>query len=328
MIELGTRVSIDAAGVARCLGLQTEARIGIPEINAALEQKIGREILFPPVSAAAQTADGRGHSQAVCIAYRPSFFVSLHPHHSHDFRSRLPCAAKPASDRMRYGQPWWTDTNTTLAANCGELRAIDESIKMARRTFFSFHYQPDIWRAMNVRNSWVITDDQDDRGFFDSSVFEATRRTSEDALKRFLREGLANTSVTCVLTGSQTWKRRWVKYEIARSIVKGNGLLNVHIHGLKNQDEETATKGANPLDGMGLYKTNGKILLAEWNGKKWVQYNDHKSPIPESDLWFSPPTTTKVVRLSRHCQSYDFVGDAGRKRIGDWIELAAQVAGR
>ena len=66
---------------------------------------------------------------------------------------------------------------------------------MARRTFFSFHYKPDIWRAMNVRNSWVVTDDQADRGFFDSSVFEATRRESEDALKRFLREGLANTSV-------------------------------------------------------------------------------------------------------------------------------------
>lgn len=47
-IELDTRVSTDAAGVARCLGLQAEARVGIREINAALEQKIGRETLFPP----------------------------------------------------------------------------------------------------------------------------------------------------------------------------------------------------------------------------------------------------------------------------------------
>lgn len=98
---------------------------------------------------------------------------------------------------------------------------------MARRTFFS-HSQPDIWRAMNVRKSWVVTDNHEDRGFFDSSVFEANKRESEDALKRFLREALVNTSVTCVLTGPRTWQRRWVKYEIARSVIKGNGLLNTY----------------------------------------------------------------------------------------------------
>lgn len=27
---------------------------------------------------------------------------------------------------------------------------------MARRTFFSFHYKPDVWRAWNVRNCWVV----------------------------------------------------------------------------------------------------------------------------------------------------------------------------
>ena len=44
---------------------------------------------------------------------------------------------------------------------------------------------------------------------------------------------LASSAVTCVLTGSHTWQRRWVKYEIARSVIKGNGLPNVHIHRLK-----------------------------------------------------------------------------------------------
>ena len=181
---------------------------------------------------------------------------------------------------------------------------------------------------MNVRKSWVVTDEQDDRGFFDSSVFEATKRESEDALKRFLREALANTSVTCVLTGSQTWQRRWVKYEIARSVIKGNGLLNVHIHRLKNQDQKTATKGANPLSAVGLYLTNGKILLAELEGGKWVQYADYKSPIPEADLWFPPPASRTPVPLSKHCKSYDFVGNSGRTNIGEWIEQAAEAAGR
>ena len=49
---------------------------------------------------------------------------------------------------------------------------------------------------------------------------------------------------------------------------------------------------------------------------------------PETDIWFSPPTTTTVVPLLRHCMSYDFVGNSGRTNIGKWIEQAAQAAGR
>ena len=199
---------------------------------------------------------------------------------------------------------------------------------MARRTFFSFHYQPDVWRAWNVRNSWVVTDDQQDRGFFDSSVFEATKRESEDALKQFLRKGLDNTSVTCVLTGSETWKRRWVRYEIARSLIKANGLLTVYIHNIENQRGKTSTQGSDPLSNVGLYKTNGSILLAERNGAKWVKYADYTRAIPETNLWFSPPTSTSVVPLSRYCRSYDFLADRGRDNIGNWIETAARIAGR
>ena len=42
---------------------------------------------------------------------------------------------------------------------------------MARRTFFSFHYKPDVSRAWVVRNSWVTKvaqGEREDAGFFDS----------------------------------------------------------------------------------------------------------------------------------------------------------------
>jgi len=64
---------------------------------------------------------------------------------------------------------------------------------MAYRTFFSFHYKPDVTRAWVVRNSWVTKvaqGEREDAGFFDSSVFEASQREGDDNLKRFLREGL------------------------------------------------------------------------------------------------------------------------------------------
>tara|TARA_R110000796_G_scaffold88559_1_gene190560 strand:+ start:30895 stop:31497 length:603 start_codon:yes stop_codon:yes gene_type:complete len=200
---------------------------------------------------------------------------------------------------------------------------------MPRRTFFSFHYVPDVWRAWNVRNCWVVKeDDEKSHGFFDSSVFEASQKEGDETLKRFLREGLKNTSVTCVLAGNATWSRRWVRYEIARSIIKGNGLLAVHIHGVQNKDKKTATKGANPLAQVGLYRTNSGIFLAERKGEKWLAYADYTRPIPEGDLWFAAPTTTTVVPLSKHCSSYDFVADDGRSKIGSWIEKAAKMAGR
>ncbi|MFA0889107.1 MAG: TIR domain-containing protein [Synergistales bacterium] len=200
---------------------------------------------------------------------------------------------------------------------------------MARRTFFSFHYLADVWRAWNVRNSWVVKDeDQVGEGFFDSSVFEASKKESDDSLKAFLREGLKNTSVTCVLAGTQTWERRWVRYEIARSVVKGNGLLTVFIHGVKNKEEKAANKGPDPLAQMGVYRTNSGIFLAEWKGGKWIKYDDYKLSIPENLLWFTPPMNNHVVQFSAHCKSYDFLDDEGRKNIGNWIESAAKKMGR
>ena len=200
---------------------------------------------------------------------------------------------------------------------------------MARRSFFSFHYVPDVWRAWNVRNCWVVKpEDQVDRGFFDSSVFEAVKKESDDSLKAFLREGLKNTSVTCVLAGTDTWKRRWVRYEIARSVVKGNGLLTVHVHGVKNDDGKIAAKGADPLAQIGVYKTATGIFLAEWKNAKWVKYDDYTLAIPEGVLWFAAPTSTNVVQLSTHCMSYDFAAQDGHKNISGWIETAAGLAER
>ena len=41
---------------------------------------------------------------------------------------------------------------------------------MARRAFFSFHYQNDIWRVWNVNNFWVVSGSREAYGFFDGSI--------------------------------------------------------------------------------------------------------------------------------------------------------------
>ena len=42
--------------------------------------------------------------------------------------------------------------------------------------------------------------------------------------------GLDGSSVTCLLVGAQTWQRQWVRYEMLKSLARGNGILGVRIH--------------------------------------------------------------------------------------------------
>ena len=106
---------------------------------------------------------------------------------------------------------------------------------------------------MVVRKSWVTKVEQGERkdaGFFDSSVFEAKQRESDDVLKRFLLEGLKNSTVTCVLVGAETTLRRWVRYEIMRSFVRNNGLLAIRIHSIAGFDKKTCASGSNPFNDL------------------------------------------------------------------------------
>jgi hypothetical protein len=73
---------------------------------------------------------------------------------------------------------------------------------MARKVFFSFHYKNDVWRANQIRNSWVTKDNKEAAGFIDAADFEKVEKEGEDAIKRWISKQLDGTSVTVVLIGS------------------------------------------------------------------------------------------------------------------------------
>jgi hypothetical protein len=116
---------------------------------------------------------------------------------------------------------------------------------MARKVFFSFHYQRDLWRVNVVRNSGVI-DGVSAAGFYDASLWEDAKRSGVDAVKRLINDGLKGTSVTAVLIGAETARRKYVSYEIERSIALGNGLLGVRINNIKDKDGRTDPPGLIP----------------------------------------------------------------------------------
>ncbi len=73
---------------------------------------------------------------------------------------------------------------------------------MARRVFFSFHYDNDINRSMTVRNSWV-TQGKEAAGFVDKAAFEQVKRQGDAAVHHWIDNQLeGNFSNSCI-----NWER-------------------------------------------------------------------------------------------------------------------------
>jgi hypothetical protein len=156
---------------------------------------------------------------------------------------------------------------------------------MARRVFFSFHYERDAWRAGQVRNCNLLQK-EDQYGFIDSVDWESIKRQGDEAVERWINDQLKYTSVSVVLIGTETAERPWVRHEIAKSWNRGNGIVGVRIHNIKDQRRMTDAAGANPL---------GRFTL------------------PDS------------IVLSSVCKAYDWVVEDGRNNLGKWVEEAFNV---
>lgn len=152
---------------------------------------------------------------------------------------------------------------------------------------------------------------------------------------------MEHASVVCVLVGTHTWNRPWVRYEIARAVIEKKGLVAVHINGLRYHKRLTAdANGENPLGYMGvgcpklgtyyLYERIGRPvvqygqLVMQW---RWEKYSRYTVPV-SVPKYMQAPTEGKVVPLSAVTVSYDYVGGKGHENIGCWIDMAALRAGR
>jgi hypothetical protein len=142
---------------------------------------------------------------------------------------------------------------------------------MARRVFFSFHYERDIWRASQVRNSWVTKPDREEAGFWDAAAWEEVKKKGDEEIERWIRTQLNGTSVTAVLIGPETSSRKYVNYEIEQSWDKGNGLLGIFIHNMKDKNDKTEPKGSNPITAFGY----SSIKTYDWvNDKGYDNFAD------------------------------------------------------
>ncbi len=164
---------------------------------------------------------------------------------------------------------------------------------MARRVFFSFHYQRDIFRASQVRNSGVTKGSYEQAGFIDHADWESLEREGDSAIRRWIDGQMSGASVTVVLIGAETYDRPWVNYEIQQSYADGKGMLGIYIHQLK--DARTGlpdVRGRNPFE---------NIYISDSNPRRY---------------------------LSAIYQTHDWISDNGYLNFPTWVENAARQAGR
>ncbi|MEH2498971.1 hypothetical protein V1294_005450 [Bradyrhizobium sp. AZCC 1678] len=214
-----------------------------------------------------------------------------------------------------------------------------------RRAFFSFQFDGDIMRVNAVRNAWKIDhpDSATNRSFRDSSLWEARKLESPEAIKNLIRSGVLYTSAVCVLAGSMTWDRRWVRYEIARAIIDDRGLLTVHLNNIRHHRTKAVhPRGRNPLAHMGIAKVQRhanmppQYFLYEMSFapdgigglvENWTPYSDYTASV-KKPAWLTDPAVGYVMPLSNNASEYDYVLDHGHRNIGSWIDKAAKQAGR
>lgn len=158
---------------------------------------------------------------------------------------------------------------------------------MARRVFFSFHYERDVVRASQVRNHYVTKDGIEEAGYIDAASWEAVRRTGDDETRKWIQAQLNGTSVTVVLIGAETSTRYWVDYEMIESLKRNNGLFGIYIHNIKDFYNMTDRMGPNPMSSL----------------------KNYDKPI------------------GHYFHTYDWVYGDGYHNFPAWVELAAQEAG-
>jgi len=191
---------------------------------------------------------------------------------------------------------------------------------MAKRVFFSFHYQDVIdFRVNIVRNHWITKSDRKEAGFFDASIWESAKRTSDLALKKLINKGLSNTSSTCVLIGTDTFQRRWVRYEILRSIFVSNSICGVHINKIKDKDQRIKNYGENPFDYLGIeYSEDGYYAQPiEYKNIKWhfsKDFEKYKLGTRAKNEYRG-----KSYKLSKWYSTYKWISDDGYNNFSKWV---------
>lgn len=208
----------------------------------------------------------------------------------------------------------------------GALALLGAVTPKTRHVFHSFHYA-DVRRVNHIRlcDQFRPADKNTPRAI-DRSLWETAKKTNPASLSRMIDKGLEGTSVTCVLAGTETWCRKWVIYEIARSLARGNGLLTVHINNCRCPTNGIAPRGPNPLDQVAL---GSDMRIYVWvSGVGWQLYSRIPEKLTSWPKWLPQAGPGRIMQLGTGTRTYDWIANDGVRSLIHWTDAAAAAAGK
>ena len=141
---------------------------------------------------------------------------------------------------------------------------------MARKVFYSFHFDNDNWRAGQVRNIGTVEGDKPVNG----NKWEDVKSKSDSTVKTWIDDNLKDKSCLVVLIGEKTSERKWVNKKINRAWELGKAVCGIYIHKLEDVLGNQSSKGKNPL------ASHVPIFESTYSTSKYV-YDDIKNNIAE-----------------------------------------------
>jgi hypothetical protein len=156
---------------------------------------------------------------------------------------------------------------------------------VARKVFYSFHYELDNWRVSQVKQAGVV----EGQPILTSNEWEKVELGGDAGIQSWIDAEMERKSCLVVLIGSSTAGRDWVKYEIKKAWSAKKGVLGVHIHNLKDASGNQAVKGRNPFSDFSVDGTSMSSIVSVYD----------------------PPFSTST-----------FVYDHIKANLADWVEAA------
>ena len=115
---------------------------------------------------------------------------------------------------------------------------------MAKKVFYSFYYDEDVWRVQQIRNIGSV----EGQPLLKANEWEEIRRKGTQSIQNWINDQMNYKDCVIVLIGEHTADREWVQYEVKLAKAKGKPMLGIYIHNIKDSAGKTSNKGKNPFD--------------------------------------------------------------------------------
>jgi hypothetical protein len=157
-------------------------------------------------------------------------------------------------------------------------------------------------------------------GYYDASIWESAKKQGKVAIKRLINAGLERTSNTCVLIGSQTYLRPWVRYELLKSFKRGNHIFGVHINSIKGKNSPPKALGPNPLEYVGVTFSDSGLTATLWEKAKgqWVKYEEIDGSASYR-FHVAQQYRGNGYHLGHFYNTYDWVANNGYNNFATWV---------